>query len=129
LTQKWVRASKEGRWQEGRRKAERGKGDNETQQEIMSATVKQKKTGFEECHLAPGMRPEKGHLTPEVKMANEIVCDHVWDKLHTPISVTCSKMVYKESPLCSWGSAFGCESAELLPACLINLLPERALVP
>jgi hypothetical protein len=33
-------------------------------------------------------------------------------------------MVYQETPLCSWGSAFGCESAELLPACLINLLPE-----
>jgi hypothetical protein len=36
---------------------------------------------FEECHVAPGARPEKGHLAPEVKMANEIVCDHVWDKL------------------------------------------------
>jgi hypothetical protein len=33
------------------------------------------KSGFEECHIAPGVRPEKGHLTPEVKMANEIVCD------------------------------------------------------
>jgi hypothetical protein len=33
-------------------------------------------------------------------------------------------MIYKESPLCSWGSAFGHESAESLPACLINLLPE-----
>jgi hypothetical protein len=33
-------------------------------------------------------------------------------------------MVYKEIPLCSQGSAFGLESAELLLACLINLLPE-----
>jgi hypothetical protein len=33
-------------------------------------------------------------------------------------------MVYKESPLGSWGSAFGLESAELLLACLINLLLE-----
>jgi hypothetical protein len=31
-------------------------------------------------------------------------------------------MVHKESPLCSWCSAFGCECAEALPACLINLL-------
>jgi hypothetical protein len=33
-------------------------------------------------------------------------------------------MVYKESPLCFWGSAFGLESAKSLPACSINLLPE-----
>jgi hypothetical protein len=50
--------------------------------EIMSATVrqtnKQNKTRFEECHIASGMRPEKGHLAPEVTMANEII----WDKLH-----------------------------------------------
>jgi hypothetical protein len=41
-----------------------------------------KTKGFEECHVAPGVRPEKGHLAPEVNMANEIVCDHVWDKLY-----------------------------------------------
>jgi hypothetical protein len=29
-------------------------------------------------------RPEKGHLTPEVKTVNEIVCDYVWDKLYPP---------------------------------------------
>jgi hypothetical protein len=34
-------------------------------------------------------------------------------------------MVYKEIPLCSQGSAFGHESAESLPAYLINLLPEN----
>jgi hypothetical protein len=46
--------------------------------------VKQNKNRFEECQAAPGVRPEKGHLTPEVKMANEIVCDHAWDKLCPP---------------------------------------------
>jgi hypothetical protein len=45
----------------------------------MSATVKQtnNKKRFEECQVAPGVRPENGHLTPEVKMVNEIVYDHV----------------------------------------------------
>jgi hypothetical protein len=32
-----------------------------------------KKPGFEECHSAPGMRPEKGHLAPEVQMVNVTV--------------------------------------------------------
>jgi hypothetical protein len=32
--------------------------------------------------MSPGVRPEKGHLAPEVKVANEIACDHVWDKLY-----------------------------------------------
>jgi hypothetical protein len=32
-------------------------------------------------------------------------------------------MVYKESPLCSQGPAFGCKSTESLPTCLKNLLP------
>jgi hypothetical protein len=41
------------------------------------------KTGSEECQVVPGMRPEKGHLTLEVKIANEI-CDHVQDKLYPP---------------------------------------------
>jgi hypothetical protein len=27
-------------------------------------------------------RPEEGHLAPEVKTANEITCDYVWDKLY-----------------------------------------------
>jgi hypothetical protein len=35
------------------------------------------KIRLEECQVAPGMRPEKSHLAPEVKMSNEIVCDHV----------------------------------------------------
>jgi hypothetical protein len=51
--------------------------------EFNSETNKQK-NGFEECHVAPGVRPEKDHLTPEIKIANEIVCDHVWDKLYPP---------------------------------------------
>jgi hypothetical protein len=37
-------------------------------------------------------RAEKGHLAPEVKTANEITCNYVWDKLYPlPISVTFSK--------------------------------------
>jgi hypothetical protein len=50
----------------------------------MSATIKQQQqqqNGFEECQVAPGARPEKGHLAPEVKTANEIICEHVGDKL------------------------------------------------
>jgi hypothetical protein len=43
-----------------------------------------KKTGFQEWHIAPGVRQEKGHHTPEVRIANEIVCDHIWDKLYPP---------------------------------------------
>jgi hypothetical protein len=39
------------------------------------------------------------------------------------ISVTCSKW-YIRKALCSQGSAFGLEPTELLPACLINLLPK-----
>jgi hypothetical protein len=34
-------------------------------------------------------------------------------------------VVYKESLLCSLGSAFGYESTQLLLASLINLLPKR----
>jgi hypothetical protein len=36
----------------------------------MTATVKQRKTRFEEGHIAPGVRPEKGLHAPEVKMAD-----------------------------------------------------------
>jgi hypothetical protein len=53
--------------------------DNECNSETTN-----KKTGFEECQVAPGARPDKGHLAPEVRMANEIVCDHVWEKLYLP---------------------------------------------
>jgi hypothetical protein len=63
--------------------------------EIMSATVKQRKTGS-------GVKPEKGHLTPEVKVANEITCDHIRDNLYPPpISVTCSKWYIRKAPLFS----------------------------
>jgi hypothetical protein len=34
--------------------------------------------------MSLGVRSEKGHLTPEVKVVNEIECDHVWDKLYPP---------------------------------------------
>jgi hypothetical protein len=59
--------------------------------------------------MSPGVRPEKGHLIPKVKMANEIVCDHVWDKLYPPhtIFVTFSKW-YRRQALCPADSAFGC---------------------
>jgi hypothetical protein len=42
----------------------------------MSAIVKQNKTKqkqIEECHMTPGVRPEKAHLAPEVKMGSETV--------------------------------------------------------
>jgi hypothetical protein len=29
-------------------------------------------------------RPEEGHLTPEVKVANEMTCDYAWDKPYPP---------------------------------------------
>jgi hypothetical protein len=38
-------------------------------------------------------------------------------------------MVYKEGPLCFGDSAFGGESTELLPACLMNLLPKNFGAP
>jgi hypothetical protein len=43
------------------------------------------KNRFEECQVAVGTRSEKGHFTPQVKIANEIICDHVWDKLFPPL--------------------------------------------
>jgi hypothetical protein len=44
----------------------------------MCVTVKQQqqKTGFEGYQVVPRARLEKGHLAPEVKMPNEVVCDH-----------------------------------------------------
>jgi hypothetical protein len=44
----------------------------------MSATVKQRKTGVEECYL----ESKEYHLAPEVRAANEITRDYVWDKLY-----------------------------------------------
>jgi hypothetical protein len=44
------------------------------------ATGKQRKTGVGNVTW----RPEEGHLTPEVNVANEIICDYVWDKLYPP---------------------------------------------
>jgi hypothetical protein len=58
--------------------------DNECNSETTTTTTTKKKNRFEECQVAPGARPEKGHLTPEVKMAKEIICDHVWDKPYPP---------------------------------------------
>jgi hypothetical protein len=50
--------------------------------ECNSETSKQKKTGLR--NVAPRVRPEEGHLAPEVKTASELICDHVWDKLYPP---------------------------------------------
>jgi hypothetical protein len=33
-------------------------------------------------------RAENGHLDPYVRVANEMTCDYVWDKVHPLISVT-----------------------------------------
>jgi hypothetical protein len=38
------------------------------------ATMKQKTQIW---GMSPGVRPEKGHLTPMVKVDNEIACDHL----------------------------------------------------
>jgi hypothetical protein len=62
----------------------------------MNATVKQtnKKTRFDDCQVAPGMRAEI-YLTPEVKIANEIICDHCMGQA---ASVTCSKWYIRKAP-------------------------------
>jgi hypothetical protein len=70
-------------WQEGR----------EGEGRLMSATVKQRKTKMGNATW----RPEEGHLTPEVKVASEITCDHVWDKLYPPISGTRSKLYIRKA--------------------------------
>jgi hypothetical protein len=57
------------------RKAGRGDGDNE----CYSEAKKNWSWG-----MLPGVRPEKVHLVPEVKMANEIACDCVWNNLYLP---------------------------------------------
>jgi hypothetical protein len=105
-------------WQEGTVWGAGKKGDKE----CYSETKKKQSWG-----MLSKVRPQKGHLAPEVKVANEIACDYVWDKLYPPptISVICSKWyIRKATFLCSQGSAFGLESAESLPAYLINLLPK-----
>jgi hypothetical protein len=53
-----------------------------TENECKVKQTNKKTPAFEECQIAPGASHEKGHLTPEFKMANEIVCDHVGDKFH-----------------------------------------------
>jgi hypothetical protein len=52
--------------------------------ECNSETKNKQKIRLEACHVVPGVRPEKGHLTPEVKMANEIAFDYIWDELYPP---------------------------------------------
>jgi hypothetical protein len=58
--------------------------DNGRENECNSETNKQTKNQFEKCQVAPGVRTEKGHFAPEVKIANEIICDHIWDNLYSP---------------------------------------------
>jgi hypothetical protein len=62
----------------------------------MSVTVEQQQQ--QKPDLRNVVRPESSHLAQEVKMANEIACDHVWDKLYPPISVTCSKWYIGRAP-------------------------------
>jgi hypothetical protein len=61
---------------------------------IMSTTAKQKKTDLRNVTWG---ETREGSPCPEVKMANEIVCDHGWDKLY-PISVTHSKWYIRRAP-------------------------------
>jgi hypothetical protein len=84
---------------------------------LMSATVKQRKTGVEDVTR----RPEEGHLIPDVKAANEMTCDYVWDKLYPPISVTCYKWYIRKAPFVLGAQSLDM-SPESLSACLINLL-------
>jgi hypothetical protein len=37
-----------------------------------------------ECYSKTKENQRGGHLAPEVKTANEIMCDYVWDKLYSP---------------------------------------------
>jgi hypothetical protein len=64
--------------------------------------------------MSPGLGPEKGHFTPEVKMANKIAC--VWDKLYPPntytISVTCSKWYIRRVPF-----VLGAQPLDWSPLC------------
>jgi hypothetical protein len=69
------------------------KGDNECYSEIK----KNQSRG-----MLSGARPEKGHLAPEVKEANEIAYDYVWDKLYPPppnVSITCYRWYRRKPPL------------------------------
>jgi hypothetical protein len=73
-----------------------------------NSEMKKKKTRFEECLIAHGARPEKGHLDPDVKMTNEIVSGHVLDNLPPIFFCNLIEMAYKESPHCSQSSPIGC---------------------
>jgi hypothetical protein len=62
----------------------------------MSATVKQKKKNrFEECQVAPGALPEKGHLPPEAKVNSIGPC---MGQVVSPISVICYKRYIRKVP-------------------------------
>jgi hypothetical protein len=53
----------------------RWKGDND----CYSETKKN-----QNWRMLSGERPEKGHLIPEVKAANEMAWDNIWDTLSPP---------------------------------------------
>jgi hypothetical protein len=40
----------------------------------------------------------RANLAPDVRVANEMTCNYVWDKLQPPISVTCSKWYIRKAP-------------------------------
>jgi hypothetical protein len=67
--QKWIQAKKGRMWQEG---GDGRKRDNECYNETKNNSS---------WGVLPGARPERGHHTPDVKAASEILCDYVWDKL------------------------------------------------
>jgi hypothetical protein len=48
------------------------------------------------------VKSEKGHFALEVKIANKIICDQVWENLLPPISVTCSKLYIRKAPFVLW---------------------------
>jgi hypothetical protein len=71
-------------------------------------------------------RPEKGHLVPEVRVANEIAWDYVWDKLYPhPISVTCSKGYIRKAPFVLGAQPL--DSSPLSHCSLLNKLGSQKL--
>jgi hypothetical protein len=67
LTQKWVSASKGEMWQEGKEREGRSWVLQWNKEKPVLGNVP--------------WRPEKGHLAPGIKVANEIAYDYVGDKL------------------------------------------------
>jgi hypothetical protein len=68
-------------------------GRQKGEEKLMSAIVKQRKTGVGECYLEARERSPR----TEVNTANEITCDYVWDKMYPLISVICSKWYIRKT--------------------------------